>query len=47
MTFCAAVVLYAAYKAAEFAIARRQGYSGSWPVGSVALGAWAAWLLVA
>jgi hypothetical protein len=46
MRFAAAVAAYAFYKVAEYVINRRQGYRGSWPVGSVLLGLWAAYLLV-
>jgi hypothetical protein len=46
MTFHAAVVLYAAYRAASYFIRRRHGYSGAMPVGSALLGLWAAYLLV-
>jgi hypothetical protein len=47
MTLAAAVLLHAAYRLASYVISRRQGYAGSWPVGSLVLGVWAAYLLVA
>jgi hypothetical protein len=47
MRFAAAVAAYAVYKVAEHVINRRQGYRGSWPVGSVLLGVWAVYELVA
>jgi len=46
MSLSAAVLAYAFYKVAEHVIRRRQGFRGSWPVGSAALGLWAAYLLV-
>ena len=47
MTFYAAVVLYAVYRCSGCIIRRRNGYSSAWPVGSLVLGLWAAYLLVA